>query len=61
VLPVGGHRSQPDIAMAGKNTIIVHGHGPVGGVADQVAFRGMLMKVRNRVAALTAIVSHPVV
>jgi glyoxylase-like metal-dependent hydrolase (beta-lactamase superfamily II) len=43
-----------NIAMAGKNTLIVPGHGPVGNVADQVAVRDMLVKVRGRVAALKA-------
>jgi glyoxylase-like metal-dependent hydrolase (beta-lactamase superfamily II) len=48
------HAANANIAMAGKNTLIVPGHGSVGNVADQVAFRDMLVKVRGRVAALKA-------
>jgi glyoxylase-like metal-dependent hydrolase (beta-lactamase superfamily II) len=43
-----------NIAMAGKDTIIVPGHGPVGDRAAQVAFRDMLVTVRGKVAALKA-------
>ncbi|MES3048762.1 MBL fold metallo-hydrolase [Sphingomonas faeni] len=41
-----------NIAMATRRTIFVPGHGPVGDRASQIAFRDMLVTVRNRVAAL---------
>ncbi|MFF3559483.1 MBL fold metallo-hydrolase [Streptomyces sp. NPDC002574] len=41
-----------NIAMVGAHTIVVPGHGPVGKRADLVAFRNMLVAVRNRVADL---------
>ena len=41
-----------NIAMAGPRTIIVPGHGPVGDRATQIAFRDMLVAVRERVARL---------
>ncbi len=41
-----------NIAMSTPHTIIVPGHGPVGDLKSQVAFRDMLVTIRNRVAAL---------
>ena len=41
-----------NIAMATARTIIVPGHGPVGDLKSQTAFRDMLVTIRNRVAAL---------
>ena len=41
-----------NIAMANDKTIIVPGHGPVGDRASQIAFRDMLVAVRDRVAKL---------
>lgn len=41
-----------NIAMATNRTIIVPGHGPVGDRASQIAFRDMLVAVRDRVARL---------
>jgi glyoxylase-like metal-dependent hydrolase (beta-lactamase superfamily II) len=43
-----------NIAMSGAHTIIVPGHGPVGDRASQIAFRDMLVAVRNKVARLKA-------
>jgi glyoxylase-like metal-dependent hydrolase (beta-lactamase superfamily II) len=42
------------IGMAGPNTKIVPGHGPVVGRADVMANRDMMLAVRNRVAQLIA-------
>ena len=41
-----------NIAMSTPRTIIVPGHGPVGDLASQTAFRDMLVTIRDRVAAL---------
>ncbi|MCJ2046841.1 MBL fold metallo-hydrolase [Methylobacterium sp. J-078] len=41
-----------NIAMSTAHTIIVPGHGPVGDLGSQTAFRDMLVTIRNRVAAL---------
>lgn len=41
-----------NIAMSTKRTIIVPGHGPAGDLNAQIAFRDMLVTVRNRVATL---------
>lgn len=41
-----------NIAMAGPETIVVPGHGPVGGQADLVEYRDMLVAIRGNVAAL---------
>lgn len=40
------------LERVGNDTIIVPGHGPVGGKADLVAFRDMLVSVRDNVAKL---------
>lgn len=41
-----------NIAMAGPNTIVIPGHGPVGNRADLVEYRDMLVAIRDNVAAL---------
>jgi glyoxylase-like metal-dependent hydrolase (beta-lactamase superfamily II) len=41
-----------NIAMAGPKTIVVPGHGPAGGRADLVAYREMLVAIREKVAGL---------
>lgn len=43
-----------NIAMVTPHTIIVPGHGPVGDLRSQIAFRDMLVTVRKRIAALKA-------
>ena len=43
-----------NIAMAGANTMVVPGHGPLGDRAQLVAFRDMLVDVRRKVATLKA-------
>lgn len=41
-----------NIDMSSEDTIIVPGHGPVGDLEAQIAFRDMLVTVRRRVASL---------
>ncbi len=41
-----------NIAMAGKNTIVVPGHGPAGSQKDLIAYRDMLVAIRGNVAKL---------
>jgi glyoxylase-like metal-dependent hydrolase (beta-lactamase superfamily II) len=41
-----------NIALAGANTIVIPGHGPVGSRQDLIAFRDMLVRVRQRVSGL---------
>jgi glyoxylase-like metal-dependent hydrolase (beta-lactamase superfamily II) len=41
-----------NIKMATEKTIIVPGHGPEGTRADLVAYKNMLIAIRDRVAAL---------
>ncbi|MEG3086897.1 MBL fold metallo-hydrolase [Sphingomonas sp. PB4P5] len=41
-----------NLAMAGPNTQIIPGHGPVGNRVQLLAFRNMLVAIRARVAAL---------
>jgi len=43
-----------NIAMSTARTIIVPGHGPVGDRASQIAFRDMLVGIRDKVKALKA-------
>lgn len=43
-----------NIEKSGPETIVVPGHGPVGSRADLVAFRDMLVTIRDRVATLKA-------
>jgi glyoxylase-like metal-dependent hydrolase (beta-lactamase superfamily II) len=42
------------IALTTDQTIVIPGHGPVGGRADLIAYRDMLRTVRGRVAAMKA-------
>lgn len=44
--------AEANVAMAGPNTIVVPGHGPVGGRKDLVEYRDMLVAIRSNVAAL---------
>ncbi|QYE33412.1 MULTISPECIES: MBL fold metallo-hydrolase [Sphingosinicellaceae] len=41
-----------NLRLAGPNTIVIPGHGPVGDRAGLMAFRNMLVAVRGKVAAL---------
>ncbi|HEX8256731.1 MAG TPA: MBL fold metallo-hydrolase [Allosphingosinicella sp.] len=41
-----------NIAMAKGTTLVIPGHGPVGGRAELIEFRDMLVAVRTKVAAL---------
>lgn len=41
-----------NISLAGPQTLVIPGHGPVGNRADLVAFRNMLVDVRDSIAAL---------
>lgn len=41
-----------NIAMAGPNTIVVPGHGPLGDRASLIEYRDMLVTIRTNVAAL---------
>lgn len=43
-----------NLRLAGPNTIVIPGHGPVGDRAALTAFRDMLVAVRGKVAALKA-------
>jgi glyoxylase-like metal-dependent hydrolase (beta-lactamase superfamily II) len=43
-----------NLAMAGANTVVIPGHGPVGNRAQLIEFRDMLVAIRARVAALKA-------
>lgn len=43
-----------NIAMSTARTIIIPGHGPVGDRASQIAFRDMLVAIRDKVKALKA-------
>lgn len=41
-----------NIAMTGSKTIVVPGHGPIGGRADLIEYRNMLVSIRSNVSAL---------
>lgn len=41
-----------NLDMASARTIVIPGHGPVGGRADLIAYRDMLVGIRSNVAAL---------
>lgn len=43
-----------NIRLAGRDTLVIPGHGPAGDRAALIAFRDMLVAVRGRVAALKA-------
>lgn len=47
-------QAEVNVAMAGPQTIIIPGHGPVANRADLMAFRDMLIEVRKRVGVLKA-------
>ncbi|SEO12551.1 Glyoxylase, beta-lactamase superfamily II [Mucilaginibacter gossypiicola] len=44
--------SKQNIARAGKDTIVIPGHGPLGNKADLMEFHEMLVTVREKVASL---------
>ncbi|QNE33298.1 MBL fold metallo-hydrolase [Sphingomonas sp. NBWT7] len=44
--------AEANVAMAGSGTIVVPGHGPVGGRKGLVEYRNMLVAIRANVAAL---------
>lgn len=44
--------AEANVALASDATLVIPGHGPVGGRADLVAYRDMLVDIRERVAAL---------
>ncbi len=44
-----------NLALAGEATLVIPGHGPVGRRADLVAYRDMLVDIRDRVAQLKAL------
>jgi len=44
--------AEANLAMAGPNTIVIPGHGPVGGQADLMEYRDMLVTIRGSVATL---------
>jgi glyoxylase-like metal-dependent hydrolase (beta-lactamase superfamily II) len=43
-----------NLAMAGADTVVIPGHGPVGNRAQLIEFRDMLVAIRAKVAALKA-------
>ena len=49
---VGADPAEANIAAATDQTIVIPGHGPVGGRADVGEFRDMLVGIRAKVAAL---------
>lgn len=44
--------AEANVAAAGAETVVIPGHGPVGGRQELVVFRDMLVTVRDGVAAL---------
>jgi glyoxylase-like metal-dependent hydrolase (beta-lactamase superfamily II) len=46
--------AEKNIAMATEKTIVIPGHGAVGNRQDLIAFRDMLVTVRQRISALKA-------
>ncbi|HEX8272462.1 MAG TPA: MBL fold metallo-hydrolase [Longimicrobiaceae bacterium] len=46
--------AEATLAMGSPTTVLVPGHGPVGGRADLAGYRDMLVELRERVAALKA-------
>ena len=44
--------AEANIARATDKTIVIPGHGPVGGKAEMVEYRDILVTIRDRVAAL---------
>jgi glyoxylase-like metal-dependent hydrolase (beta-lactamase superfamily II) len=44
--------AEANVAKAGDHTVVIPGHGPIGGRAELIEFRDMLVAVRAKVAAL---------
>jgi len=44
--------AEANLAMATEKTIVIPGHGAVGGRADLILFRDVLVEIRDKVAAL---------
>ena len=44
--------AEANLALVTDKTIVISGHGPVGGRADLVLFRDVLVEIREKVAAL---------
>jgi glyoxylase-like metal-dependent hydrolase (beta-lactamase superfamily II) len=44
--------AEANVAAVSGTTLVVPGHGPIGGRAELIAFRDMLIAIRERVAAL---------
>lgn len=53
---IGGmiEAANENLELANSQTLVIPGHGPVGGRAQLLAFRDMLVDIRERVAALKA-------
>ena len=43
-----------NLAMVTDKTIVIPGHGPVGGKAEMIEYRDVLATIRDRVSALIA-------
>ena len=44
--------AETNLAMVTDKTVVIPGHGPVGGKAEMIEYRGTLAIIRDRVAAL---------
>jgi hypothetical protein len=44
--------AEANLATASNSTIVIPGHGPVGGKSEMTGFRDMLVTIRENVAAL---------
>jgi len=44
--------AEANLAMVTDKTIVVPGHGPIGGKKEMIEFRDVLTTIRNRVVAL---------
>ena len=44
------HAAKVNIARVSSDTIVIPGHGPIGGLPELIDFRDMLVTVRNRIA-----------
>jgi hypothetical protein len=44
--------AEANVARVTNQTIVIPGHGPIGNKADLIAFRDMLVAIRERIAAL---------
>jgi glyoxylase-like metal-dependent hydrolase (beta-lactamase superfamily II) len=51
---IGGHinAAEANIAKVTDRTIVIPGHGAVGGKADLILFRDVLVEIRDKVSAL---------